>query len=152
MANITLFAQVVRLIPWEIIQRLVKKHSTDRCRVLPWQGLSMKHRQGNDKYLDTESSSPTHKGSIFYHVRLSIGRAGLLPLRPTATMRRTSTRSFLIRVKGRPLCQSMTSPCRDARECLVGGHPYKYWCCSVWWLNSSCWCSLCRGGPACPPI
>ena len=58
----------------------------------------MKHRQGNDKYLDTESSSPTHKGSIFYHVRLSIGRAGLLPLRPTATMRRTSTRSFLIRV------------------------------------------------------
>ena len=34
--------------------------------------------------------SPTHKGSTFYHVRLSIGRSGLLPLRPTATMRRTS--------------------------------------------------------------
>ena len=41
------------------------------------------------------SSSPTHKGSTTYHVRLSIGRSGLLPLRPTATMRRTSARSFL---------------------------------------------------------
>ena len=30
MANITLFAQVIRLIPREIIQRLVKKHGTDK--------------------------------------------------------------------------------------------------------------------------
>ena len=30
MANITLFAQVIRLIPREIIQRLVKKHDTDK--------------------------------------------------------------------------------------------------------------------------
>ncbi|WP_297161764.1 DUF4372 domain-containing protein, partial [uncultured Porphyromonas sp.] len=29
-ANITLFAQVIRLIPREIIQRLVKKHGTDK--------------------------------------------------------------------------------------------------------------------------
>ena len=30
MANITLFAQVIRLIPREIIQRLVKKYGTDK--------------------------------------------------------------------------------------------------------------------------
>lgn len=30
MANITLFAQVIRLIPRDIIQRLVKKHNTDK--------------------------------------------------------------------------------------------------------------------------
>ena len=30
MAKITLFAQVIRLIPREIIQRLVKKHGTDK--------------------------------------------------------------------------------------------------------------------------
>ncbi|WP_211829762.1 DUF4372 domain-containing protein [Porphyromonas levii] len=30
MANITLFAQVIRLIPREIIQRLVKKYDTDK--------------------------------------------------------------------------------------------------------------------------
>ncbi|WP_366443710.1 DUF4372 domain-containing protein [uncultured Porphyromonas sp.] len=30
MANITRFAQVIRLIPREIIQRLVKKYSTDK--------------------------------------------------------------------------------------------------------------------------
>ena len=30
MANVTLFAQVIRLIPREIIQRLVKKHDTDK--------------------------------------------------------------------------------------------------------------------------
>ena len=51
----------------------------------------MKHRQGNDKYLETQSASPTRKGSIFQYIPLTIGRSGLLPLRPTATKRPTAS-------------------------------------------------------------
>ena len=45
-----------------------------------------------------DSSSPTHKGSINQAVSSVRGSFGALPLRPTAMIRRTSARSFSVRL------------------------------------------------------
>ncbi len=45
-----------------------------------------------------DSSSPTHKGSINQEPSSVRGSFGALPLRPTAMIRRTSARSFCVRL------------------------------------------------------
>ena len=47
-----------------------------------------------------DSSSPTHKGSINQVASSFRGSFGTLPLRPTAMIRRTSARSFCMRLMG----------------------------------------------------
>ena len=97
------------------------------------------------------SLSPTHKGSIFLPHSPIHRSFGAVPLRPTATMRRTShevpfagyrcriasvvSRRYVFplrhHVGTHDLCVRcvkairvpFTSPCRDAREYLAGGRP-----------------------------